>query len=340
MPEESHSLCDLSLVAQDDETIQSIDNQKQLQGKIDSLRETSCPPLVGGPKSMISRRGKINCHVEENVNLSLNNFVEDIPLTCTPKVRFSSLRTASSPARGEEFLDANSNNSRKVAFTLAEVLITLGIIGVVAALTLPSVINNYKERVTISKLKKLNSTFQNSFNLMCQEEFGGLDASQWGYISRDEFVQKYTKYMNVSKICTAKNINECFYKTRYSNLTGRENVLYLDELSGFILNDGATVALSWFVESAPQHVSITGNYGQIFVDVNGKNPPNVLGRDVFSFVILRDKVVPRGTINLKDDGAYRYDAGYSCTKSNASLAHNGLGCTAWVIYQENFEYLK
>ena len=48
MPEESHSLCDLSLVAQDDETIQSIDNQKQLQGKIDSLRETSCPPLEGG----------------------------------------------------------------------------------------------------------------------------------------------------------------------------------------------------------------------------------------------------------------------------------------------------
>ncbi|MFQ8625693.1 MAG: type II secretion system protein [Candidatus Gastranaerophilaceae bacterium] len=40
-------------------------------------------------------------------------------------------------------------------FTLAEVLITLGIIGVVAALTMPSVINNYKEKETIAKLKRL-----------------------------------------------------------------------------------------------------------------------------------------------------------------------------------------
>lgn len=39
-------------------------------------------------------------------------------------------------------------------FTLAEVLITLGIIGVVAALTMPSVINDYKEKETIAKLKK------------------------------------------------------------------------------------------------------------------------------------------------------------------------------------------
>ena len=42
----------------------------------------------------------------------------------------------------------------KKAFTLAEVLITLGIIGVVAAMTMPSLIQNYKERETVSKVKK------------------------------------------------------------------------------------------------------------------------------------------------------------------------------------------
>ena len=40
----------------------------------------------------------------------------------------------------------NLDNSRKIAFTLAEVLITLGIIGVIAAMTLPSLITNYQEK--------------------------------------------------------------------------------------------------------------------------------------------------------------------------------------------------
>ncbi len=48
-------------------------------------------------------------------------------------------------------------------FTLAEVLITLGIIGVVAALTMPSVINNYKEKETIAKLKKTYSVLSQAY---------------------------------------------------------------------------------------------------------------------------------------------------------------------------------
>lgn len=46
---------------------------------------------------------------------------------------------------------------RRIAFTLAEVLITLGIIGVVAALTLPTVIKNYQKHVTITRLQKAYS---------------------------------------------------------------------------------------------------------------------------------------------------------------------------------------
>ena len=50
------------------------------------------------------------------------------------------------------------SGARKGAFTLAEVLITLGIIGVVAALTLPSLIQNHHEQVLENKLKKMYST--------------------------------------------------------------------------------------------------------------------------------------------------------------------------------------
>ena len=238
---------------------------------------------------------------------------------------------------------AHCNNLRKVAFTLAEVLITLGIIGVVAAITIPTIVNHYKEKVTITKLKKLNSTFQNAFNLMRQEEFGGGDASEWGDISRDEFVQVYTKYLSVAQVCTQKDIQKCFYNTNYANLNGEQNQLYVSSYSGFILNDGAPVAVGWSGANSEYTIS-TGNYGQIFVDINGKNPPNILGRDVFSFIIRKDAVIARGTININGSNpnylSTQYDKQGYCNKNYTGIGHNGLGCTAWVIYQENFDYLK
>ena len=65
---------------------------------------------------------------------------------------------------------------KKAAFTLAEILITLGIIGVVAALTLPSVITNYQKKTTIEQLKKRDSTFSQAI-VQSQSENG--NASEW-----------------------------------------------------------------------------------------------------------------------------------------------------------------
>ena len=56
------------------------------------------------------------------------------------------------------------NFCNKNAFTLAEVLITLGIIGVVAAMTMPSLIASHKEKETVSKLKKVYSTCFSHFD--------------------------------------------------------------------------------------------------------------------------------------------------------------------------------
>lgn len=63
-------------------------------------------------------------------------------------------------------------------FTLAEVLITLGIIGVVAALTMPSVINNYKEKETIAKLKKTYSVLSQAY-ITASNKYGSPDEWTW-----------------------------------------------------------------------------------------------------------------------------------------------------------------
>lgn len=59
---------------------------------------------------------------------------------------------------------------RLYGFTLAEVLITLGIIGIVAALTIPTLINNYQKKAYIAALQKTYSQTQNAFKLMMADE--------------------------------------------------------------------------------------------------------------------------------------------------------------------------
>ena len=68
-----------------------------------------------------------------------------------------------------EFRRAHCDKYRRVAFTLAEVLITLGIIGVVAALTIPSLIAKYQDKVLINQTKKAFSVFQNGLALASQD---------------------------------------------------------------------------------------------------------------------------------------------------------------------------
>ena len=67
-------------------------------------------------------------------------------------------------------------NFRRVAFTLAEVLITLGIIGVVAALTLPSLVESYKKKVVATKLSKFYSIMSQAVYAWTAEEGMGQGA--------------------------------------------------------------------------------------------------------------------------------------------------------------------
>ena len=97
-----------------------------------------------------------------------------------------------------------SSISFKRAFTLAEILLTLGIIGVVAAMTLPSVISNYRKTVVESRLKKFYSTFSQAVKL-AEVEYG--EVENWPDIdltqesaTEDWFNTYLRKHMNVSSV--------------------------------------------------------------------------------------------------------------------------------------------
>ena len=130
-----------------------------------------------------------------------------------------------------------SHFSRKrVAFTLAEVLITLGIIGVVASLTLPSVVTNYQKKRTVNKLKSTYSILCNAIQ-MAKVDYGD-DVNQWELpdgidekASSDYFAEKYLMpYLKIAKDCNPYVARECLPTNVQYNRT-------------FILSNGSIISV-------------------------------------------------------------------------------------------------
>ena len=72
---------------------------------------------------------------------------------------------------------------KKRAFTLAEVLITLVIIGIVAALTIPNLMQKYTEQATVKSVQKFYSNLSNAYNLAMKENG---PVGEWGLTGQDE----------------------------------------------------------------------------------------------------------------------------------------------------------
>lgn len=211
---------------------------------------------------------------------------------------------------------------RKFGFTLAEVLITLGIIGVVAAITIPNFITKYQKQVTVTKLKKAYSTFENAIKLS-ENVNGSLDTWQYQDITSDEFAQKYIlPHLNgvrqVKKdyeiVTLGGNAPDlAFISSAYFSLT---NNMY-------ILPDGTYV----YIVISPDYTAFPFCY--IYVDLNGKKKPNMLGKDVFVFCITREapkkfEIYGRSS-NLSRDDLINPIYG-SCVKTDTYNYYKGQTC--------------
>ena len=227
----------------------------------------------------------------------------------------------------------------KAAFTLAEVLITLAIIGIVAAITIPSIVNTYKEKQTVTALKKNYSVLNNAFNLAIAE-YG--DISQW---NSKEVIMSYEqngdekvpvietvmdiedrliKFLNIAVDC-GYEAKGCFDNT-YKKLSG-ENERDFENLPRYrklFLNDGSLIAIQGYL--------LVDKYvGELWLDVNGKKGPNTTGKDLFLFGITTRGLTP-----------YNQEFVVSQPLSNTSckIDSDGYNCSNWVLQYENLDYLR
>mgnify|MGYP002678171255 CR=1 FL=1 len=198
--------------------------------------------------------------------------------------------------------------AKKAAFTLAEVLITLGIIGVVAAITLPTLVANYKKQVYVTQLKKSVSAWEQGLQKILADE--GVDSLQDADVFKSisgescnlnsskaecsEFFSKLSKYISVINQTTAL---ESKYQFKY--IRNGSTPIYPSNNSGtniIFLKDGSAIFNYTFRKKMEipyytcEQIHLNGGkmcevMGNITIDVNGLKGPNTAGRDIFDFNI-------------------------------------------------------
>ena len=208
---------------------------------------------------------------------------------------------------------------KKCAFTLAEVLITLGIIGVVAAITIPSLMAATQEASLVPKVKKTYSTLAQALKLASNDYDTPGDFSlifEEGK-SASQITKELATYINGARYCdagsSAKGCSDLNYKIKYASLikNGDSNtaaqssriinsprIVLMDgtviaitsqgrgcgdyEASGAILNNGVNTGNMWH--------QIRSNCGEIFFDVNGPKRPNQFGVDAYGINVYQNSL--------------------------------------------------
>ncbi len=178
--------------------------------------------------------------------------------------------------------------SPKAAFTLAETLITLAIIGVVAAITIPSLVKNYNEHAWLTAKDVFEKRLEVAAKQLNTEE------KLAGYSSTIDFVNELKNKIKITKICNSNELTKCFAKT----VTTANNIVYDTEtdLAQLTKEDWGTGTVGvQFANGVNALISYNPNTTQdpynnqfaasaesmaIIYDVSGYKNPNALGKDI------------------------------------------------------------
>lgn len=222
-----------------------------------------------------------------------------------------------------------------LAFTLAEVLITLGIIGVVAALTIPALIQKTQDAEFINKMKKEYSVISQAYQSLKTDNGDSIENAITGAsgtgnaLLKNTFKQKLS-YIQDCDTNNGANLGVCFVaKANAKYLNGNSSSAYYfgpsgdNSTSGLILNDGSSLAFSLDSSSCTYtrgNAAYTNSCGYVLLDVNGIQSPNAWGRDIYLFFIFSNAIRPASVATVENSVATTDDCGIG--------TNNGFTCTS------------
>lgn len=224
------------------------------------------------------------------------------------------------------YLIMSLGNSNK-AFTLAETLITLAIIGVVAAITIPSLMQSTQDAELKSAWKKAYAELSNATMQLANDNGGSVAGLCIGNGDHNCLRNLYKPYLKYQKLCdSGTGEGVCWSKigdfgfldgtlatsTDYNPAVYSDMILTNGSFVSFYLEHADCTTVSWYLTRC----------GAIVVDTNGFKKPNKFGKDMFRVHLLKNRIKPYGT---EEDGVDN-----RCEGSTGS--GSGLSCAA--------EYLK
>ena len=174
---------------------------------------------------------------------------------------------------------------KKAAFTLAEVLITLGIIGIIAAMTLPMLIASYKKQEVEVRLKKFYSTFSNAL-LLSVAENGEME--YWDFPTKQNSGEQITTFVNKYLFPYFTGIKECSYNDSKSEgmCTQLSTLLYPSNYYRFpvyVFMDGGCFSI------LPGGSNGVAGWLHLKYDINCLGKPNESNKDIFAFAVKYER---------------------------------------------------
>lgn len=215
--------------------------------------------------------------------------------------------------------------TKNTAFTLAEVLITLSIIGIVASISIPALMNNIQQQQFKEAWKKTYSSIAAANNRENAD-------SNYPYPNLTQFTSAFIKRFNTIITCNSSVDEGCWHKVgKWYTLTNKPINNNIFQYPGFILSDGTLVTFSSSMGNQTGKRIIANNitYYIVYVDTNGFPPPNSLGIDIFALKLEADKVEPGGVswANSPD----------TCSRTDPNAdALRGAGCSFKAITGANY----
>ena len=218
-------------------------------------------------------------------------------------------------------------------------LVTLGIIGVVSAMTVPTLMQNYQRKSYVTQLHKVYNELSQAV-VQYQTDRNAVNLTEAGLNSVDALSRFFKNYFKVVQDC-GNDSTPCFADS-YKKISGTDTLFYCNN-NCMVLASGASIGT--LNENKDGNTEIIT---QIVVDVNGKNGPNIFGRDAFSLFLYKNGVIDDLTVaDPSDDENYDWAAvpaplskeqreenfNYGCISSNGGHYH---GCFGKIL-NDNWE---
>lgn len=250
--------------------------------------------------------------------------------------------------RNDDYISKKLTSTSLGGFTLAEVLITLAIIGIIAAMTIPALTGSTDSVQTVAGVRKAQAVLSEAMQrymidngcLGDMASCGAFDNGSSSNVTENQAMwDKIKQYFNVSKDCGTAANQGCFPDVAYKRLNNWgvwTNFNASTPQAKATLADGMIMSIYDTTQNCTTDYSTANSgplynvCGTVYVDINGQKGPNQEGRDMFTWYITNVGVYPVGALD--------YTSSDICNPAAALVSGTGWGCTTKVLQEGTVNY--